>query len=67
MGRLMNFMRRKENGYGRLKGMRNLYGFSDNKGISELGQVTAERNVLVQGVWYEVLYRSRNQSEKGKV
>ena len=46
------------------KGMRSLNGFSDNKGIAELGHTTSQTTVLVQGVWYEVLYKQRGKMER---
>ena len=61
---LRKLLKSREADVNRSKGMRSLNGFSDNKGIAELGHTTSQTTVLVQGVWYEVLYRQRRKTEK---
>lgn len=61
---LRNLLKSMEADGNRSKGMRSLNGFSDNKGIAELGHTTSQTTVLVQGVWYEVLYKQRRKMER---
>jgi hypothetical protein len=61
---LRNFLKSREADGNRSKGMRSLNSFSDNKGIAELGHTTSRTTVLVQGVWYEVLYKQRGKMER---
>jgi len=61
---LRNLLKSREADGNRSKGMRSLNGFSDNKGIAELGHTTSQTTVLVQGVWYEVLYKQRGKMER---
>ena len=61
---LRNLLKSREADGNRSKGMSSLNGFSDNKGIAELGHTTSQTTVLVQGVWYEVLYKQRGKMER---
>lgn len=61
---LRNLLKSREADGNRSKGMRSLNEFSDNKGIAELGHTTSQTTVLVQGVWYEVLYKQRGKMER---
>ena len=61
---LRTFLKSREADGNRSKGMRSLNGFSDNKGIAELGHTTSQTTVIVQGVWYEVLYKQRGKMER---